>query len=201
MAIISVTVGGRTGRRRGWPCRCGERRPGLSADPHGNVYFTRRRLNQTFLEALLEEFHKNGPKILERVGLEQPGILLKRLTMLVPRELKIEHGNPTNGLSDEQLALMVAELEGRISARLKGENAKLIEAQAEPSAKPTVNGWIGPPSKGAPGARKLNPKSTTRALQYAREYGRKRRKAAKAAKGPGAGAGRFRLYRKQPISA
>ena len=41
---------------------------GGDADPHGNVYFTRRRLNQTFLEALLEEFHKNGPKILERVG-------------------------------------------------------------------------------------------------------------------------------------
>jgi hypothetical protein len=73
-------------------------------------------------------------------------------------------------------------LEEQIAAKLSGENAKVINAEAEPSAKPTVNGWIGPPSKGAPGARKLNPKSTPRGLEYAREYSRKRREAAKAAK-------------------
>ena len=50
-----------------------------AADPHGNVYFTRRRVNQAFLEALLEEFHKNGAKILERVGQEQPGTFMKVL--------------------------------------------------------------------------------------------------------------------------
>jgi hypothetical protein len=42
-------------------------------------------------------------------------------------------------------------------------------------AKPTVNGWIGPPSKGAPEARKLNPKSTPERLAYAREYKRQRK--------------------------
>jgi hypothetical protein len=90
-------------------------------------------------------------------------------------------GGPTDALSDEQLAAMVAHLEEQIAAKLSGENAKVINAQAEPSAKPTVNGWIGPPSKGAPGARKVNPKSTPRGLEYAREYSRKRREAAKAA--------------------
>jgi hypothetical protein len=151
-----------------------------SADPHGNVYFTRRRVNQAFLEALLEEFHKNGAKILERVGQEQPGTFMKVLAMLCPREVKLEQHDPTDALSDEQLAAMVVHLEEQIAAKLSGENAKVIEAQAEPTEKPTVNGWIGPPSKGA---RKLNAKSTPRALQYAREYSRKQRVAAKAAKG------------------
>jgi uncharacterized small protein (DUF1192 family) len=140
-------------------------------------------VNEAFLRAALEDFHKNGPEAFARCAKELPASYLKIFALLVPRELKIERANPTDALSDEQLALMVAELEERISARLQGENAKLIEAQAEPSAEPRINGWIGPPSKGAPGARKLNPKSTARALQYAREYGRKRRKAAKAAKG------------------
>ena len=134
------------------------------------------------MEALLEEFHKNGAKILERVGQEQPGTFMKVLAMLVPKELKVEQSNALSRLSDEQLAAMVAHLEEQIAAKLSGENAKVVNAEAEPSAKPTVNGWIGPPSKGAPGARKLNPKSTPRAWEYAREYSRKRREAAKAAK-------------------
>jgi hypothetical protein len=150
-----------------------------SADPSGNVYLTRRRVNEAFLRALLEEFHKNGAKILERVSQEQPGTFMKVLGQLVPKELKVEHSNPLSRLSDEQLAAMVAHLEEQIAAKLSGENAKVVNAEADPSAKPTVNGWTGPPSKGAPGARKLNPKSTPRALEYAREYSRKRRAAAK----------------------
>jgi hypothetical protein len=147
-----------------------------SADPHGNVYYTRRRVNQAFLEALLEEFHKNGAKILERVGQEQPGTFLKVLGMLVPKELKIEHSNPASQLSDETLALMIGELESRIANRLSGGDAKLINTQTEPAVKE----WIAP----APGTpyRKAKPKSSPRELEYAREYGRKRRKAAKAAK-------------------
>src|SRR5262245_9098855 len=107
------------------------------ADPYGNVYYTRRRVNQAFLDALLEEFHKNGPKILERVGQEQPGTFMKVLGQLVPKELKVEHSNPLSHLSDEQLAAMVAHLEEQIAAKLSGENAKVITAEAEPSAKPT----------------------------------------------------------------
>jgi hypothetical protein len=42
-------------------------------------------------KASLEEFHKNGAKILERVGQEQPGTFMKVLAMLCPREVKLEH--------------------------------------------------------------------------------------------------------------
>jgi hypothetical protein len=147
---------------------------GRSADPHGNVYHTRRRVNQAFLEALLEEFHKNGAKILERVGQEQPGTFMKVLAMLTPKELNVEHSNPASQLSDETLALMISELERRIADRLSGESAKLNNAQTEPLARI-------PATPGAP-YRKANPKSSLKELEYAREYGRKRREAAKAAK-------------------
>jgi len=105
------------------------------ADPTGNVYFTRRRVNEAFLEALLEEFHKNGPKILERAGQENPATFLKVLAQLVPRELSVEHSGSIIGkLSDEQLAAMISECDRQIAEQLAkraaGENAKLIDTQA-----------------------------------------------------------------------
>jgi hypothetical protein len=79
-------------------------------------------------------------KVIERVAMEQPGTLLKCLTMLVPRELKVEHSNPTGALSDEQLVMMVAELEERISSRLAGESARVINAEALPAPAPVQSG-------------------------------------------------------------
>jgi hypothetical protein len=61
----------------------------------------------------------------QKCARENPASYLKIFALLVPRELKIEHANPTSGLSDEQLALMVAELEERIARRVAGESAKL----------------------------------------------------------------------------
>jgi hypothetical protein len=84
---------------------------------------------------LLRFWEVRGMKVIEQVAREQPGTLLKCLTMLVPRELKVEHSNPTNGLSDEQLSMMVIELEERISSRLAGETAKVINTQALPAPK------------------------------------------------------------------
>ena len=59
---------------------------------------------------------------------------LKVLALLVPRELKLEHSNAVAGLSDEQLADMVAELEERIARRAAGDKAKVIEGTVEPMA-------------------------------------------------------------------
>jgi len=94
----------------------------------------------------------------------------------VPRELQVEHaGSIIRNLSDEQLAAMIAALDVQIQDALTkeaaGENAKVINAQAELAA-------IAP----VPGApyRKSNPKSSRRELEYAREYARKRRATLKA---------------------
>ena len=134
------------------------------ADPHGNVYFTRRRVNETFLEGLLEEFHKNGAQIIHRAGQENPATFLKVLAQLVPRELSVEHSGSIIGrLSDEELAAMLIEIDRQIAElakRAAGEDAKLIEAQAEP--KPECGA-------GTLGWRKPNPKTPPHELAKARE--------------------------------
>ena len=80
-----------------------------SANPDAAVYISRRRVNDAFLRAALESFHKDGPVAFQKCARENPASYLKIFALLVPRELKIEHANPTSGLSDEQLALMIAE--------------------------------------------------------------------------------------------
>src|SRR5262245_52123504 len=101
-----------------------------SANPDAAVYISRRRVNDAFLRAALESFHKDGPVAFQKCARENPASYLKIFALLVPRELKIEHANPTSGLSDEQLALMVAELEERIARRVAESDAKLMTVQA-----------------------------------------------------------------------
>ena len=69
---------------------------------------------------------------IEKVAKTQPAIFLKMLVLLVPRELEITQSSGTKGMSDEQLDVMVATLEGYL-ARRSGDMAKVIEAQPEPS--------------------------------------------------------------------
>ena len=92
-------------------------------------------LNQEFIQALLVHFRQHGKKAIEKAAREQPAAYLKILAFLVPREMKIEHTDPVKGLSDEQLAAMVAELEQRI-ARRAGEGAKLIEENLQLETRP-----------------------------------------------------------------
>jgi len=146
-----------------------------SADPTSNVYFTRRRVNEAFLEGLLEEFHKNGAQIIHRAGQENPATFLKVLAQLVPRELSVEHSASILGkLSDEQLGAMIAALDQQIQealARENGEKAKVIEAVAEPTPERDV---------GTLGWRKPNPKTPPHQLAKARERARRRAEVRKA---------------------
>jgi hypothetical protein len=87
---------------------------------------------------LLRDFRQGGPKAIERVRRTQPASYLKILALLVPREHKLEHINPLKGLSDEQLADMIADLEERITRRAAGVDAKLIEGTVEPAVEATT---------------------------------------------------------------
>jgi hypothetical protein len=105
-------------------------RAGVSGNPHGNRHHSRHLLNQEFIQALLLHFRQHGKKAIEKVAREQPAAYMKILALLVPREMKIEHPDPIKGLSDEQLAAMLAELEERIARRTADSDAKLIEGTA-----------------------------------------------------------------------
>src|SRR5262245_26060062 len=103
-----------------------------SANPDAAVYISRRRVNDAFLRAALESFHKDGPVAFEKCARENPASYLKIFALLVPRELKIEHANPASALSDEQLAQMIAELEERVARRVAAGEGKQIDV--EPTA-------------------------------------------------------------------
>jgi hypothetical protein len=101
-----------------------------SGNPPGRPRGSRNRaiLNEEFIAALLRHFRREGERAIARMAATQPAAYCKILTLLVPRELKLEHRNAVAGLSDEQLEAMIAELEERIARRAAGSDAKLIEA-------------------------------------------------------------------------
>src|SRR5262249_19179262 len=74
-----------------------------------------------------------------RMAATQPAAYCKILTLLVPREHKVEHSsNPASSLTDEQLADMIADLEERIARRTAGRDTKLIEGTVEPAEQATT---------------------------------------------------------------
>ena len=59
---------------------------------------------------------------------EQPGVYLRCLTLLVPREHKVEHSNAIKDLTDEQLDAMIEYLKASLEAQ--AQSAKVIEGEA-----------------------------------------------------------------------
>jgi len=114
-------------------------RRGVSGNPHGNRHRTRHLLNQEFMQALLLHFRQHGKKAIEKVAREQPGVYLKILALLVPREAKIEHSGGVKAMSDEEIEQAIELIQTMLAARA-GEAAKVIEGTAEPAALPAPNG-------------------------------------------------------------
>src|SRR5262245_13901730 len=105
--------------------------PGWSGNPGGSLEATRRSFNKDFLLALAADFKRHGPHAIEKVRKQQPAAYLKIFALLVPREMKLEHSGGVKALSDEQLERTLAYLEEVIARRDAGQNAKVIEGEAE----------------------------------------------------------------------
>jgi len=73
---------------------------------------------------------------LRGVARNQPGVYLRILASLVPRELQLEHTNSIKQMTDAELEAAVEMLQGMIDAKLAGANAKLVEGVAQPAALP-----------------------------------------------------------------
>jgi hypothetical protein len=91
------------------------------------------------MQALLLHFRQHGKKAIEKVAREQPGVYLKILALLVPRETKIEHSGGVKAMSDEEIEQAIELIQAMLAARA-GEAAKVIEGTAEPAALPAPNG-------------------------------------------------------------
>jgi hypothetical protein len=104
---------------------------GVSGNPHGNRHRTRHLLNQEFMQALLLNFRHQGKKAIEKVARNQPGVYLKILALLVPREMKVEHsGGVIKAMSDEEIEQAIEVIQTMLAARAD-ETAKVIEGEAE----------------------------------------------------------------------
>ena len=112
-------------------------RPGVSGNPHGNRHHTRHLLNQEFMEALLLNFRHEGKKAIEKVARNQPGVYLKILALLVPREMQIEQTNRIKQMTDEEIEQAIEAIQTMLAARA-GEAEKVIEGTAEPAALPAA---------------------------------------------------------------
>jgi len=87
------------------------------------------------MEALLLNFRHEGKKAIEKVARNQPGVYLKILALLVPREMQIERTNRIKQMTDEEIEQAIEAIQVMIAARA-GEAAKVIEGTAESVALP-----------------------------------------------------------------
>lgn len=96
----------------------------------------RRRLNAITIQAMSRAFEEggNGMAAVRKVLKQQPAQFLKLLTLIIPRELEVTQRQGPKAMSDEAIAQAIETIEAMLARRQRpGDDAKLVEAQAEPT--------------------------------------------------------------------
>jgi hypothetical protein len=88
-------------------------------------------LNGEFIAALLRDFRHGGPAAIAKVRKNQPAAYCKLLTLLCPRDVKVEHSGGVKAMSDEQLEAAIEAIQVMLE-----QQAKVIEGTAETVALP-----------------------------------------------------------------
>src|SRR6185503_6929628 len=86
------------------------------------------------IAALLRDFRHGGPAAIAKVRKNQPAAYCKLLTLLCPRDVKVEHSGGVKAMSDEQLEAGIEAIQAMLAARALDDRAKVIEAAPEPMA-------------------------------------------------------------------
>src|SRR5262244_3034131 len=117
---------------------------GRSGNPAGGPVGSRHRqqLNGEFIAALLRDCRHGGPAAIAKVRKVQPAAYCKLLTLLCPRDVKVEHSGGVKAMSDEEIEQAIELIQTMLAARA-GEAAKVIEGTAEPAALPASEASIG----------------------------------------------------------
>src|SRR5215510_15924504 len=107
---------------------------GRSGNPAGGPVGSRHRqqLNGEFIAALLRDFRHGGPAAIAKVRKNQPAAYCKLLTLLCPRDFRVEHSGGVKAMTDEQLEQSLAVLKELIAQRDAGASAKVIDGVPEP---------------------------------------------------------------------
>jgi hypothetical protein len=112
----------------------GQYLPGVSGNPGGEPGWIRKRFTADFLTAFHEHFRHEGKRVIAKVAKTQPAAYLRCLTMLVPKEMKVEQTGGIKAMTDEQLEAGIAALQDLLARRAAAAN--VIEGSAEPVALP-----------------------------------------------------------------
>ena len=88
-------------------------------------------MNGEFIAALLRDFRHGGPAAIAKVRKNQPAAYCKLLTLLCPRDVKVEHSGGVKAMSDEQLEAAIEAIQVMLE-----QQAKVIEGTAETVALP-----------------------------------------------------------------
>jgi hypothetical protein len=99
--------------------------------PAGRLRGSRNRLSEAVICALLRDFSKHGEKAIAEVRRTQPGVYLKVLALLVPREHKVEYGNSLKNWTDEEIEAGIDLIKQMLESRAVASGA-VIEGTAEP---------------------------------------------------------------------
>src|SRR5262249_26457011 len=96
----------------------------------------RQQLNGEFIAALLRDFRHGGPAAIAKVRKNQPAAYCKRLTLLCPRDFRVEHSGGIKAITDEQIEPAIEAIREMIAKRDAAANATVVEGVAEPAALP-----------------------------------------------------------------
>jgi hypothetical protein len=89
-------------------------------------------LNGEFIAALLRDFRHGGPAAIAKVRKNQPAAYCKLLTLLCPRDVKVEHSGGVKAMTDEEIERAIEMIEALIAQRDAAANAKVIDGVPEP---------------------------------------------------------------------
>jgi hypothetical protein len=103
-------------------------KPGETGNPGGKPVNARNRVTAAFLKALADDFDENGKKAIEAARKDDPMGYVRAIVALLPKEFVIER--PGEDLTDDQLAAIITELQGRVGAL---EGAATEPGGAEPA--------------------------------------------------------------------
>ncbi len=89
--------------------------PGETRNPGGKPVGLRNSLNAKFLKQLSAEFDISGKEVIRRVAEEEPGVFLRVLAALQPKEMEIKR--QLDDISDEQLDAAAVAIRAIINAQ------------------------------------------------------------------------------------
>ncbi len=89
---------------------------GTVLNPGGKPVGARNRLQGAFINALADDFDKHGKTAIVTMRENDPGGYVRAVASLMPKELKVEHVDPFEGMNVAEIAVLVDALRAEVDA-------------------------------------------------------------------------------------